>query len=68
MGNVQPEAAVVDQDGIWALQLRERACVVDTALGRLVYADAPEEPVTGEPYVLAYLNGAEEERLTPVLQ
>lgn len=52
-------------DGFYTqtLQLRGRACAVDTRQGLLVYADAPDEPVTGEPYVLAYLNGAEEEQL-----
>lgn len=42
---------------------RSKGYVVDTTEGTLRYANQPEEIVRGEPYVLAYLNGAKEKSL-----
>lgn len=42
---------------------RDKGYVVDPTEGTLRYANKPEETVRGEPYVLAYLNGAEEPSL-----
>lgn len=62
----EAEVMAPDDDGSWTdqhLLTRDKAYAVDVSNGTLVYADNRTTIVTGEPYALAFLDGAEEPAL-----